>query len=71
MNAELTGSTRPSQAQGENLHGHSALALAAVDVGVGCEDVRPGLRGVRLEGHFDLGMRNEWNWMQRDLSESE
>ena len=49
----LTSSTSATKTQCEDTHGHHTATLSAVDVGVICEDVRDGLRSVRLEGHCD------------------
>lgn len=50
---QLTSSAGTSKAEAEDLHGHNALALAAVDVGVMSEDVGEGLGGVLVAVVFD------------------
>jgi hypothetical protein len=50
----LTSSASATKTQCEDTHGHDTAALSAVDVGVICEDVGDGLRGVRLEGHCEV-----------------
>jgi hypothetical protein len=50
----LTGGSCASEAEGENSHGDYTMALAAVDGGVGCENVGYRFRSVRLGGHVDL-----------------
>ena len=52
----LTSSASATKTQCEDTHGHDTAALSAVDVGVICEDIRDGLRGVRSEGHCDVAV---------------
>ena len=49
----LTSSASATKTQCEDTHGHDTAALSAVDVGVICEDVGDGLRGVGLKSHCD------------------
>lgn len=52
----LTSSSGTSKTESKNSHRHDTLALAAVNVGIGSEDVGDGFRGVRLVGHCDKEM---------------
>jgi hypothetical protein len=58
-----TSSASATKAQCENTHGHDTAALSAVDVGVICENVGDGLRGVRLESHCDVVVKG---WLCRE-----
>jgi hypothetical protein len=53
-----TGGSCASEAEGENSHGDCTMTLAAVDGGVGCENVGYRFGSVKLGGHIELAQRD-------------